>query len=84
MKCYLQCADRYIKKMGVCDLALLKGCLMSLGMLTGLSVALPFRRKARNCATLLFVMTYVPLMTGFFQHIREESAEKRRAEEEQE
>ncbi|MEL7622309.1 MAG: permease of phosphate ABC transporter [Clostridiales bacterium] len=83
MRRYLQCADRYIKKMGVCDIALLKGCMMSLGMLAGLSVALPFRRKARNCATLLFVMTYVPLMTGFFHHIREDVAVKKRVEEQE-
>lgn len=56
----------YIKDMDLEDVAALKLCLMALGILMGLGIPLKGRRAAALLAGLLFVGTYIPLLSQFF------------------
>ena len=64
-------ADRYIKKSGWKDLAMLKFCLFSIGVLAGMCIAEKDRKTVRAVAAAVFTVTYIPLMTKFFAIVRE-------------
>lgn len=57
--CY---ADRYIKTSTWKDLALLKFCLFSMGLLVGMRIPEKHRKKAGILALFVFLVTYIPLM----------------------
>ena len=57
--------SRYLKRMDLTDVALLKLCVGSLGVLVGLGCAKRHRKGAGLVAGLLFALTYVPLMGKF-------------------
>ncbi|MGI6029873.1 MAG: permease of phosphate ABC transporter [Eubacteriales bacterium] len=69
MKKLFALADAYIQGCTWREIALLKLCLASMGVLLGLLVPVPRKRPVRAVALLLFVGTYVPLMAGFFRSI---------------
>lgn len=54
-----------LKDMDLEDVAALKLCLLSLGVLGGIAVPLKARKPAALIASMLFVGTYIPLMTKF-------------------
>lgn len=64
-------ADRYLDKSDWKDLALIKFCLCSMGIMIG--AVLPEKsRKAAICgASVVFAATYVPLMAKYFRTVRE-------------
>ena len=66
MKRLFASADNYLKNSDWRDLALIKFCLFSIGLLVGMQI--PKRRKepAALAAFLLFVGTYFPLMYKYF------------------
>ena len=66
----LKAGDRYLKKMDLEDMAALKFCLLSLGTLVGLSLSPRKRKPAGLLAGLLFLGTYVPLMSDFVAEYR--------------
>lgn len=66
--CY---ADRYIKKSDWKDLAMLKFCLFSMGILAGMRIPGKSRKQAGWIAAAVFVATYIPLMAKFFSIIAE-------------
>ena len=57
--------NAYVKQSDWKDLALVKACLFSMGILTAL-------HKARKWARRVFIITYVPLMKKFFQVAKEQ------------
>jgi len=62
----LICAgNKYLKEMDLEDLAALKFCLLSLGTLMGLGVSKKMKKPVGLVAGLLFLGTYVPLMSRF-------------------
>jgi len=61
----LKAGDNYLKKMDLEDMAALKFCLLSLGTLMGLSISPRNRKPVGMLAGLLFLGTYVPLMSDF-------------------
>ena len=67
MKLLFRAADRYIEESDWKALAVLKFCLMSLGVLLGCKV--PERRKAPVVlgAGAAFFVTYIPLMAKLFR-----------------
>ena len=65
-------ADRYIKKSGWKDLAMLKFCLFSIGVLAGMCIAEKDRKTVRAVAAAVITLTYIPLMTKFLSVIMEE------------
>lgn len=66
--CY---ADRYIRKSDWKDLAMLKFCLFSMGILAGMRVPEKNRRRAGWIAAAIFTVTYIPQMAKFFSVIME-------------
>ena len=62
MKRLFDYADRYLQKSDWKDLAVIKFCLFSMGVLAGTYI--PQKKKAcvRIIAMVVFVVTYVPLM----------------------
>lgn len=66
--CY---ADRYIKKSDWKDLAMIKFCLFSMGILAGMRIPEKNRKQAGWIAAAVFAATYIPLMAKFFSVIAE-------------
>ena len=66
--CY---ADKYIEKSDWKDLAMLKFCLFSMGILAGMWIPGKSRKQAGWIAAAVFVATYIPLMAKFFSVIAE-------------
>lgn len=62
-------ADEYIRKSDWKDMALVKFCLMSIGLMTGMFVPKEKRKLVLAIAGAVFVLTYVPLMSKFFRII---------------
>lgn len=73
MKELLNYANTYIRKMNVSDVAMLKVCLCSLGLLAGLAIPKNHKKKAVGIASTAFAFTYAPLMTKFLVTVLEES-----------
>ena len=59
-------ADRYLEKSDWKDLAMIKFCLFSMGVLAGMRIP----EKKRKAAA-VFAATYIPLMAKFFSVVRE-------------
>ena len=67
MKKLFAAADRYIQTSDWKTIAVLKFCLISLGMMAGMQIK-PKHRKAVFCGCLgVFGITYVPLMEKLFR-----------------
>ena len=60
-KC-LEAARRYIKNMGICDMAALKCCLCSIGIIIGLFIPKKGKKPVLISAIAVFTATYIPLM----------------------
>ena len=65
MKKLLSAADAYIAEMNWKDLALVKFCLCAMGVLIGLAVPRSRRRQFAFGAAVVFLTTYLPLMSKF-------------------
>ena len=77
MKRLFRSAEIYLSGCTWKDLALIKFCLFSLGLLAGLGVSARKKRPAAIVAVLVFLATYIPLMGKFLPillHCREEDA----------
>lgn len=72
MKKLLDYADRYIEKSTWKDMAMLKFCLFSLGILTGMQIPKKDKKEAGILAFLVFMLTYIPLMKKLVDIIRQE------------
>lgn len=60
-------ADQYIQESSWKDIAMLKFCLFSMGILAGMQIPGKKRRAAGIAAALVFAVTYVPLMTKYIR-----------------
>ncbi len=60
-------ANQYMKESDWKDLALLKFCLCAVGVMIGIAVPKEKRKVPLIMATLVFVATYIPLMTKFIK-----------------
>ena len=58
-------ADQYLKQSSWKDLALVKFCLCAMGVLIGLAVPRSRRRQFAFGAAVVFLTTYLPLMSKF-------------------
>ena len=74
MKKLFESADVFCMESNWKVLAVLKFCLISMGVLIGL--ALPAKlKKAAAVAALVFIATYIPIMLRFFEILFREKAE---------
>ena len=60
-------ANAYIRRATWKDFALLKICLLALGLLFGLALPNKARKPVGVIAAVLFVLTYIPVMGKFLQ-----------------
>ena len=65
MKKIIACADAYLASRDWKMVAVLKFCLMALGLLLGLCVPARHKKKAAAVGGAVFALTYIPLMTDF-------------------
>ena len=76
MKEIFNFANSYIKKMNVADMAMIKVCLLSLGVLAGICVPKKHKKKTAAIASTAFAFTYAPFMTKLLVEILENSKNK--------
>ena len=67
MKKLFAAADRYIESSDWKTIAVLKFCLISLGMMIGMAVDKKDRKPVFFGALGVFTATYIPLMAKFFK-----------------
>lgn len=67
MKQLFASADAFLRESDWRDLALVKFCLFSIGLLAGLQVTERHRQSVRIAALAVFLLTYIPLMTKFLR-----------------
>ena len=69
MKRLMDAVDRYLRDCTWKDIAVLKFCLLALGVMLG--IAVPARKKKASAwaASLVFLAAYVPLMTKFLPYL---------------
>ena len=65
MKKLFACADAYLASRDWKRVAVLKFCLLALGLLLGLCVPARHKKKAAIAGGVVFALTYIPLMTDF-------------------
>jgi hypothetical protein len=62
MKKLFYYADRFLEKSTWRDIAVLKFCLLSLGILAGMQIPKKNKKEAGLLAFFIFAVTYIPLM----------------------
>ena len=67
MKCLFSCANQYVKESDWKDLALVKLCLCAIGVMIGLAVPKKKKKMPLLIAAIVFIATYIPLMTKFLR-----------------
>jgi len=72
MKNIITAGEDYIKKMDMADVGLLKTCLFSLGLFSGVCVTKKNKKKVGFWALLIFTLTYIPLMSKFLRIYKEQ------------
>ena len=65
MKKLFACTDAYLASRDWKMVAVLKFCLLALGLLLGLCVPAKHKKKAAAVGGAVFALTYIPLMTDF-------------------
>ena len=65
MKRIFASANEFVRESDWKDLAVLKICLLSLGLLAGMRVTEQCRRGVKIAAAAAFVLTYIPLMAKY-------------------
>ena len=65
MKKLLDSANEYLRQSDWRDIAVLKFCLLSLGLMAGMQVPEKHRKTACIAASAVFTATYIPTMTKF-------------------
>lgn len=67
MRELLEGADRYCKQSTWKTFAVLKTCVLSLGLMMGMALPKNWKKVATIIAGIVFVVTYVPLMIEFYR-----------------
>ena len=62
MKRIFASANEFVRESNWKDLAVLKFCLLSLGLLAGMQIAERCKKGVRTAASVVFTLTYIPLM----------------------
>lgn len=76
MKCLFSCANQYVKEYDWKDFALVKLCLCAIGVMIGLAIPKKKKKMPLLIAAIVFIATYIPLMTKFLRIVfrREDDA----------
>ena len=65
MKRIFDGANEFVRQSDWKDIAILKFCLLSLGLLAGMGVAERCKKGVRIAASVVFTLTYIPLMVRY-------------------
>jgi len=65
MKRIFASANEFVQKSDWKDLAVLKFCLLSLGLLAGMQIPKSCKKNTSIAASIIFTLTYIPLMSKF-------------------
>ena len=65
MKRIFDSADEFIRRSDWKDLAIVKFCLFSIGLLVGLQITEKYKKGVRIAASVVFTLTYIPLMVKY-------------------
>lgn len=76
MKFLIISAKKYIKKMNVWDVSLLKICLSAMGILIGINISDEKKKSVGVAAVFIFIATYIPLMAKYIGIVFEEKKQK--------
>ncbi len=67
MKNMITVGEEYIKKMDMADVGLLKICLFSMGLFSGICVTKKNKSKIGFWSLLISILTFIPLMSKFLR-----------------
>lgn len=67
MKSLFEGANEYVKESDWKDLSLIKFCLCAIGIMIGINVPREKKKTVLIGASVIFAMTYVPLMSKFIR-----------------
>jgi len=67
MKRIFASANEFVRESDWKDLAVLKFCLLSLGLLAGMQIAERCKKGVRIAASAVFTLTYIPLMVKYLK-----------------
>ena len=67
MKKLFEAANHYLETSDWKTIAVLKFCLIALGMMFGMAIDKKSRKPVLLCALGVFVITYIPLMIKFYR-----------------
>ena len=67
MKRIFASANEFVRESDWKDLAVLKFCLLSLGLLAGMQIAERCKKGVRIAASVVFALTYIPLMVKYLK-----------------
>ena len=67
MKRIFASANEFVRESNWKDLAVLKFCLLSLGLLAGMQIAERCKKGVRIAASIVFTLTYIPLMVKYLR-----------------
>lgn len=67
MKRIFASANEFVRESDWKDLAVLKFCLLSLGLLAGMQIAERCKKDVRIAASVVFTLTYIPLMVKYLK-----------------
>lgn len=70
MKKLFESADEYLKQSDWKDLTLIKFCLFAMGIIVGTSIGQKEKKPVKAVAFIVFLATYVPLMTKYFNILK--------------
>ena len=72
MKNIITAGEDYIKKMDMADVGLIKICLFSMGLFSGICVTKKNKKKIGFWAFLISIVTFIPLMSKFLRIYKEQ------------
>ena len=72
MKKLFDTANRYIKTSDWKIIAILKFCLISLGVMVGMQIKPEHKKPVLLGAAAIFLVTYIPLMARFYRVFKEQ------------
>ena len=72
MKNMITAGEDYIKKMDMADVGLLKICMFSMGLFSGICVMKKDKKKIGFWAMIISIITIIPLMSKFLQIYKEQ------------
>jgi len=76
MQKFLNYGDEFLKKSTWKDFALIKFCLLAMGIIVGMVIPKKAHKPVESIAILVFIATYIPLMLKLFRIIDDHTSKE--------